>query len=481
MKRIIGLAACLSLALVASAIGIGGSVATTAFAGAGCTAWRSDVRTLSDPDRTEVHLRSRSIGVGGLRSKRPPRALSAHTPRTTGAEEHVYEVRAQVVEAETRPDGAVDLVIASRSDRSRTMIAEFPSPRCVDAAFERTQMRRARSALLDACGPLSASSSSELTGDVVIRGVGFWSNDRAGAGAAPNGIRLGPALSFEGSCAAVTPGPTTTTTTTTTTSAPPPTTGPPNAPVRIALTDGAGNPISCDSTVSGVGEIIANDFATADGNGVSTYKTAYLADGSAGGDWYMSFDAQAVANAEVRLAQVVQDLSPAQNGQSVTFGFALSGNAETSCTVTLTNVPAPNGTTSIRTARSTMVSSLGVHLQDYSTGVPFDCGEPSTGGRVRASLLASAPTAGLYDMHIHEERALPLGTGPNQDMNPNDARWWEAALFRVPIDTSQTEVANLVTQLVGNGDKMVHWGQQALGTGNNNIDPEMMCDYDLGG
>ncbi len=52
-------------------------------------------------------------------------------------EKQVYEVRAQVVEATIEDDSDVHLVIASPRARARTMIVEFPDPRCVAAAFRR--------------------------------------------------------------------------------------------------------------------------------------------------------------------------------------------------------------------------------------------------------------------------------------------------------------------------------------------------------
>lgn len=56
--------------------------------------------------------------------------------------------------------------------------------------------------MLDACGPISSSSFTELKGKVVIEGVGFWGEIHGQTGVAPNGIELHPVLSFSsGNCA----------------------------------------------------------------------------------------------------------------------------------------------------------------------------------------------------------------------------------------------------------------------------------------
>jgi hypothetical protein len=82
------------------------------------------------------------------------------------------------------------------------MIVEFPDPACVDSPFKRTKIRRARSAMLDACGPISSSSFTDLKGKVVVSGVGFWDELHGQTGVAPNGMELYPVLAFAGTCLA---------------------------------------------------------------------------------------------------------------------------------------------------------------------------------------------------------------------------------------------------------------------------------------
>jgi hypothetical protein len=80
------------------------------------------------------------------------------------------------------------------------MIVEFPDPRCVDSAFRRPQIRRARDQMLNNCGPISSSDFTALKGRVRVRGVGFWDEIHGQTGVAPNGIELHPVLSIRGTC-----------------------------------------------------------------------------------------------------------------------------------------------------------------------------------------------------------------------------------------------------------------------------------------
>ena len=204
MRRSIGLAVGVSVLMVLGVLGVPALSSRDALAGTACSPWRSDVKTLSDPDRRDVNLHARRTTVLSLRREDPPTTLSAHTPRLGGVESRAHQVRAQVVEARTTRDGTIHLVIAPRNARNDTMIVQFPADRCVDSSFRRPEMRRARSRLLDACGPIG-SRFTELTGDVVIRGVGFWDEARGQRGVAPNGLELHPVLSFKGSCTAGSP------------------------------------------------------------------------------------------------------------------------------------------------------------------------------------------------------------------------------------------------------------------------------------
>jgi hypothetical protein len=187
--------------------------------GVTCGVWRWDVKTLSDPARRRVDFHPDAAKVGSLRRLDPPDSLHTDTPRLRGIERHVFKVRAQVVTAKIEEDGDIHLVIAARSAMNRTMIVEFPDRSCVASAFKRDRMDQARQAMLAECGSLSSSTFTDLTGNVIIRGVGFWDEIHGQTGVAPNGIELHPVLRFEGACDVATATTATSTTATTTTAA----------------------------------------------------------------------------------------------------------------------------------------------------------------------------------------------------------------------------------------------------------------------
>ncbi len=169
-------------------------------AAASCGVWRWDVKTLSDPDRRGVDFDAQRARIDHLRKLDPPSSLSTDTPRLDGIEKQVLSVRAQVITATIEDDSDIHLVIATRGERRHTMIVEFPLAACVAKQFKRTQMTRARNAMLAACGPISSSSFTDLNGKVRISGVGFWDEIHGQTGVAPNGIELHPVLSFAGPC-----------------------------------------------------------------------------------------------------------------------------------------------------------------------------------------------------------------------------------------------------------------------------------------
>jgi hypothetical protein len=171
-----------------------------ASAGSSCGVWRWDVKTLSDSDRKDVDFHERRIKIDQLRNLDAPTSLSTDTPRLSGIEKQVYEIRAQVITATIEDDRDIHLVIASRTAKKHTMIVEFPDPNCVDSPFKRDRMGHARQSLLSNCGSISSSSFTDLKGKVVIEGVGFWDEIHGQTGVAPNGIELHPVLSITGTC-----------------------------------------------------------------------------------------------------------------------------------------------------------------------------------------------------------------------------------------------------------------------------------------
>jgi hypothetical protein len=130
----------------------------------------------------------------------------------------VFTVTAALVKAKVETtDSDIHLVIADPADASATMIAEFPNPRCINAAVPelRNLMIAARERLLDVADPrlrnLAAGGLDhaegilaradgddwvDLNGQAQITGVAFFDHLHHQTGVAPNVIELHPVLSF---------------------------------------------------------------------------------------------------------------------------------------------------------------------------------------------------------------------------------------------------------------------------------------------
>lgn len=161
--------------------------------------WR--VKTLTDARADEVNFTPKRTTIDALRAKPVPVPIRASTPRLDGVETTTYRVRATLVDARLVEDEDFHLVIRDRH-RAHTMIVEFPDVRCQPAArsIKKEAMRRAREALIRACGTIP-TSFVHLKGTATITGVGFFDKKHGQRGLAPNGIELHPVLSFrDASC-----------------------------------------------------------------------------------------------------------------------------------------------------------------------------------------------------------------------------------------------------------------------------------------
>jgi hypothetical protein len=124
--------------------------------------------------------------------------VGSSTPRIPGVETTTYRVTAELVKMKREDDRDIHLVIAEPGKRSKTMIVEFPDVRCSGArrSVKRNAMRKARAALVNACGTPGSSSFTTLRGSATITGVGFFDVKHGQTGVAPNAIELHPVLRF---------------------------------------------------------------------------------------------------------------------------------------------------------------------------------------------------------------------------------------------------------------------------------------------
>jgi hypothetical protein len=159
------------------------------------------VKTLSDPDRTDVNFNPRWTKVKSFRTRpRPSITFGTNTPRHGFVEFHTWKLKARPIQAKLEEDGDIHLVISAPLAPAKTMIVEFPKRTCIASPFKRPKMVTARHQFLNNCGSVSSSSWLKLAGRVMIVGVGFWDAKHGQTGVAPNGIELHPVLNFQGDC-----------------------------------------------------------------------------------------------------------------------------------------------------------------------------------------------------------------------------------------------------------------------------------------
>ncbi|HEX9375746.1 MAG TPA: hypothetical protein VGB19_05860 [Actinomycetota bacterium] len=167
-----------------------------------CGEWRWGVKTLSDGRAKGVGYRPLVRKVGFLRGLPEPSFLDSSTKRIRhSAEMRTYTIKVALLKAALEEDHDIHLVVAPAAAKAKSMIVEFPDPKCKGAAgsYKKAKIAAARSALLNDCGAIG-SGSTKLTGTATITGVGFYDAKHGQDGEAPNGIELHPVLAYTGTC-----------------------------------------------------------------------------------------------------------------------------------------------------------------------------------------------------------------------------------------------------------------------------------------
>lgn len=163
-----------------------------------CGTERWPVKTMSDRDAGRVNPAAVPATVAQLRALPEPQSRP-EDGRIEPTELTVFSLDADIVELKLEDDRDIHVVIADPTDRSATMIVEFPDADTCSGAVDSTaavQMRQARSALVAAFGEPGSSSFRRVSGRVRLTGVGFFDLIHGQTGVAPNGIELHPVLSF---------------------------------------------------------------------------------------------------------------------------------------------------------------------------------------------------------------------------------------------------------------------------------------------
>jgi hypothetical protein len=221
MRRIAGgIATAILLGLVAG-------VATSQASASGCgpkSHKRWLVKTLQDrpdlinakPELTTIaKLRKLDAEIDNKVTNKKEKEKYSQLPRGPRVERTKYKVEKVFLKWISRKpdDGDVHLVIADPHNTKKTMVVEFPDPKCTGDARPdaQKQMADARMKLENACRMLPDTPPGiPVTGTATIVGVGFFDRPHA-YGHSSNGIELHPVLGFtidpESPCKPVTGGP----------------------------------------------------------------------------------------------------------------------------------------------------------------------------------------------------------------------------------------------------------------------------------
>jgi hypothetical protein len=164
-----------------------------------CGTERWSIKTMSDPQASNVNLTAHATTISALRAKSAPSSLG--TTRIAPVELTTYRIHARLVEFKSESDSDIHLVVADPSTGGQ-MIVEFPSSSCLSSttASVKQKISTARNAFVAACGQPSSTHFSHVHGVATITGVGFWDFKHGQTGVAPNAIELHPVLKFSGSC-----------------------------------------------------------------------------------------------------------------------------------------------------------------------------------------------------------------------------------------------------------------------------------------
>jgi len=167
-----------------------------------CGHERWDVKTGQDTDAGSVNLSaSKKTTAAQLRVLKRPASLPP-AKRANDVEKTVYQLENVKLTQFRRESTDSDYHLVLQSG-STTMIAEIPSPSCVDGGPFLNLIKKARAAL-DAKVPGAEAMFvwNKPGATVTVRGVGFFDFPHQQTGAAPNQIELHPVIGicFSNNC-----------------------------------------------------------------------------------------------------------------------------------------------------------------------------------------------------------------------------------------------------------------------------------------
>jgi hypothetical protein len=155
-----------------------------------CGKERWDVKTLTDPDASQVNLVPQVAAVADLIDLPAPVQPTSRVRQ----EFNTYQLTGTITLAKLEADNDIHMVLTDAD--GRTMIIESPCRDCAQNSIVHDQIATVRQTV-EAQFPTAASGGVENTSiPVTVTGVAFFDRLHGQDGVAPNGIELHPVLSF---------------------------------------------------------------------------------------------------------------------------------------------------------------------------------------------------------------------------------------------------------------------------------------------
>lgn len=217
--------------------------------------------------------------------------------------------------------------------------------------------------------------------------------------------------------------------------------------------------VACGGSVSGEGEVLVDEYATATLAKQYQFRSGYGVNGGTE-SWYGNGYETIPGGAETFIGSQVQDIDPGVT--SVTFTLNAVGYTRSSCAIHTSNIPsAGEGLKSVRPQiTGGLVDQVRIVASEYATNAPITCGDTTTPHLSRVQwdiqMLSSVGRFASYHTHIES----PDKSGPDQDGNPANNRWWERTIPQQKwIPANQwTTVATFVSA-TNPGINVIHAGE----------------------
>jgi hypothetical protein len=163
-----------------------------------CGKERWDAKVLGDG--TSLFSPISAVDVDYLRSLPRPSGIEGFDARRVPAERHVYRVSGELLGFKVEDDGDIHAVIAENGNRSDTLVAEIPDPRCMNgapAAYVR-DVAQTRLAFVKRFGIPPYRSMRLAYAPITIVGPVFFDFEHGQDGAAPNNAEVHPVVALGG-------------------------------------------------------------------------------------------------------------------------------------------------------------------------------------------------------------------------------------------------------------------------------------------